>query len=146
MRKDCILAPIPAADYAKHKEELFLIPDIAISSKGEVGSVLLFGKVPIKDMKNIALPTDSATSRALLQFLLKSMNYNVNYDEMGPDLDTMLDRCDGCLLIGDRALDAAKQHPELIMMDLGDEWKKICLLYTSPSPRDQRGSRMPSSA
>ena len=25
-------------------------------------------------------------------------------------------------------------------------WNKICLLYTSPSPRDQRGSRMPSSA
>ena len=25
-------------------------------------------------------------------------------------------------------------------------WKLICLLYTSPSPRDQRGSRMPSSA
>ena len=24
--------------------------------------------------------------------------------------------------------------------------KKACLLYTSPSPRDQRGSRMPSSA
>ena len=23
---------------------------------------------------------------------------------------------------------------------------KVCLLYTSPSPRDQRGSRMPSSA
>ena len=26
------------------------------------------------------------------------------------------------------------------------EEDKICLLYTSPSPRDQRGSRMPSSA
>ena len=25
-------------------------------------------------------------------------------------------------------------------------WVKACLLYTSPSPRDQRGSRMPSSA
>ena len=25
-------------------------------------------------------------------------------------------------------------------------WGKSCLLYTSPSPRDQRGSRMPSSA
>ena len=24
--------------------------------------------------------------------------------------------------------------------------EKACLLYTSPSPRDQRGSRMPSSA
>ena len=26
------------------------------------------------------------------------------------------------------------------------DWVKLCLLYTSPSPRDQRGSRMPSSA
>ena len=25
-------------------------------------------------------------------------------------------------------------------------WSETCLLYTSPSPRDQRGSRMPSSA
>ena len=33
--------------------------------------------------------------------------------------------------------------------DVGMEFPKVeitCLLYTSPSPRDQRGSRMPSSA
>ena len=30
------------------------------------------------------------------------------------------------------------------VMKLGQ--KKACLLYTSPSPRDQRGARMPSSA
>ena len=31
--------------------------------------------------------------------------------------------------------------------DLGfSSYVRICLLYTSPSPRDQRGSRMPSSA
>ena len=32
---------------------------------------------------------------------------------------------------------------------VGGTWRslfKYCLLYTSPSPRDQRGSRMPSSA
>ena len=28
----------------------------------------------------------------------------------------------------------------------GGDYKQLCLLYTSPSPRDQRGSRMPSSA
>ena len=33
---------------------------------------------------------------------------------------------------------------DLIKDPLGDP--KDCLLYTSPSPRDQRGSRMPSSA
>ena len=31
-------------------------------------------------------------------------------------------------------------------MDVHCEGIKNCLLYTSPSPRDQRGSRMPSSA
>ena len=30
--------------------------------------------------------------------------------------------------------------------DLFDHYDYTCLLYTSPSPRDQRGSRMPSSA
>ena len=29
---------------------------------------------------------------------------------------------------------------------LADDERSGCLLYTSPSPRDQRGSRMPSSA
>ena len=35
---------------------------------------------------------------------------------------------------------------ELIWFLAGDTNIKYCLLYTSPSPRDQRGSRMPSSA
>ena len=34
---------------------------------------------------------------------------------------------------------------ELEALFLSD-WLLACLLYTSPSPRDQRGSRMPSSA
>ena len=29
---------------------------------------------------------------------------------------------------------------------LGGSWERTCLLYTSPSPRDKRQSRMPSSA
>ena len=35
-------------------------------------------------------------------------------------------------------------EPDLIVLDV--KMPDICLLYTSPSPRDQRGSRMPSSA
>ena len=33
-----------------------------------------------------------------------------------------------------------------LVSDQGKEFNNSCLLYTSPSPRDQRGSRMPSSA
>ena len=32
------------------------------------------------------------------------------------------------------------------MLSKSSAWLWLCLLYTSPSPRDQRGSRMPSSA
>ena len=37
-----------------------------------------------------------------------------------------------------------KSEFEIFLADVGD--KKICLLYTSPSPRDRSSSRMPSSA
>ena len=35
-------------------------------------------------------------------------------------------------------------NPDLI--NAADELSKLCLLYTSPSPRDRQKSRMPSSA
>ena len=46
------------------------------------------------------------------------------------------------------ANDIICQHLELLTPKLPiiSEENKDCLLYTSPSPRDQRGSRMPSSA
>ena len=125
LRKDCIIAPIPAADYAKNSDELVLIPDLAISSKGEVGSVLLFGSVNVEDMKSIALPSDSATSVALLRHLIKLRGLNPEFIEMGPDLEGMLDKCDGCLLIGDRALEESSDNPKLVKMDLGSEWRKV---------------------
>ena len=37
-------------------------------------------------------------------------------------------------------------YTETISTAQGVMKRTICLLYTSPSPRDQRGSRMPSSA
>tara|TARA_B110000495_G_C22901422_1_gene526048 strand:- start:142 stop:930 length:789 start_codon:yes stop_codon:yes gene_type:complete len=125
LRKDCIIAPIPAADYAKHSENLVLIPDLAISSKGEVGSVLLFGSMEISEMKSIALPSDSATSATLLRHLIEIRKLSPKYIEMGPDLDGMLEKCDGCLLIGDRALESASTHPNLVKMDLGSEWLHV---------------------
>ena len=42
-----------------------------------------------------------------------------------------------------------REQKKVIKKELKSKTKKIakgCLLYTSPSPRDQRGSRMPSSA
>ena len=121
LRRDCITAPIPAADFAKHSAELLLIPKLGIVSKGDVGSVILFGTRPIEQMRDVALPSDSSTSRALLQWILKLKNLDPKFREMGPDLSAMLNESDGALLIGDRALIAARDFPELVKLDLGAE-------------------------
>ena len=54
-----------------------------------------------------------------------------------PDFDLDCDEVPEDLTVGFTALDAES---------IGDNLAYTCLLYTSPSPRDQRGSRMPSSA
>ena len=54
--------------------------------------------------------------------------------------------------IGDNKIAVIKAVREITPLglkeakDLVESAPKACLLYTSPSPRDQRGSRMPSSA
>ena len=95
LKKDCIIAPIPAADYANHHDKLLLLPGLGIASKGKVGSVLLFGNREIEEMRDVALPTDSSTSRKLLMYLFKSKGIDPRAVEMGPDLEKMLKRCDG---------------------------------------------------
>lgn len=125
IRKDCLTAPIPSADYAKYHDHLVLMPDLGIVSRGEVGSVILFGSRSIESMRDIALPSDSSTSKKLLGWILKHRGIDPKTIEMGPDISTMLERCDGALLIGDRALSAAVQYPQIVQLDLGAEWTRI---------------------
>jgi len=122
LRGECLIAPIPLADFVKNIDTLQAIDSIGIASDGGVGSVLLFGDRPIEEMRDVAVPTDSSTSRTLLPWLLSRRGRKPRLIEMGPDLETMLDRCDGALIIGDRAIDEADINPSLIRMDLGAEW------------------------
>ena len=125
LRKDCITAPIPTADYASNMGKLSLIRDIGIVGRESVGSVLLFGNRPIETMRDIALPSDSSTSNMLMRWILKQRSLDPKYVKMGPDMDSMLDECDGALIIGDRAIAAAINNPDLVRMDLGREWAEI---------------------
>ena len=125
LRRDCITAPIPTADYASNVDKLSLIRDIGIVGRESVGSVLLFGNRPIETMRDIALPSDSSTSNMLMRWIIKQRGLDPKYVKMGPDIDSMLDECDGALIIGDRAIAAAIINPDLVRMDLGREWAEI---------------------
>ena len=60
---------------------------------------------------------------------------------LGNNTDGALDE----LRLFDRELSAVEVESRFVELVEGGVLN-ICLLYTSPSPRDQRGSRMPSSA
>jgi len=121
------LAPIPAIEYARHAEELVLLPDIAISSDGEVQSILLLSKVPANELTGctVALTNTSRTSQVLARILLaKHWDATPTYVEMPPDLPAMLRDADAALLIGDEALRAYWESPLGVhVYDLGTEWK-----------------------
>ena len=75
-------------------------------------------------MRDIAFPTDSSTSKRLLRWYLGEQGLDPRCIDLGPDLKSMLQQCDGALLIGDRALRAASEYPSLVQLDLGAEWTR----------------------
>jgi len=120
------LAPIPAIEYARHADRLVLLPDIAISSEGEVQSILLLSKVPVAELsgRTVALTSTSRTSQVLCRVLLeKRWDVRPRYVQMPPDLPAMLRDADAALLIGDEALRAYWDTPlDVHVYDLGREW------------------------
>jgi len=123
---DLDIAPIPAIEYARHADELMLLPDIAISSDGEVQSILLLSKTPADELDGgvVALTNASRTSQVLARILLaKRWGVSPAYVQMPSDLGGMLRDADAALLIGDDALRAYWQTPpHLHSYDLGTEW------------------------
>lgn len=119
------IAPIPSIEYARHADRFVLLPDIAISSDGEVQSILLLTKNAVEglDGRTVALTNTSRTSQVLARVLL-ARHWGVfpTYTEMPPDLATMMREADAALLIGDDALRAYWQPTDLLKYDLGAEW------------------------
>jgi len=111
---------IPAAAYAEIPG-LQILPEVAIASRREVRSILLVSRVPIDQVRSVALDTSSMTSVALTKILLeKWMGGGRTYVPMAPDIDKMLVEHDAGLLIGDPALkiDRKRYHT----LDLAEEW------------------------
>lgn len=120
---------IPAISY-QSIPDLQVIPDVAIAAKGAVRSILLVSKVPLEEIRSVALDTSSRTSVALLHVLFAKYwlptgatghaSSLPEFVPMDPDLQSMLSACDAALLIGDPALtvDRTRYH----VLDLAQEW------------------------
>jgi len=122
------IAILPSVEYASQRN-YFIIPNISISSKGKAGSILLFAKKEVQDIKTISLDKSSRTSAALLKILcLEKFKISPGFTQMNPDLETMLSENDAALVIGDNALFASAYFKDLVAADLGQEWYEMTSL------------------
>jgi len=119
------MAPISAFSYGEHWKDYAMLPNLSVSTRGRVGSILLFSKVALKDLDGltVALTDTSATSVNLTKILLQHY-YGVNpsYLTMPSDLQGMFAKADAALLIADAAIQAALLHPDCYIYDLGEQW------------------------
>jgi chorismate dehydratase len=118
------LSPISAFFYAKHANELALMPNICIGSRRNVWSVILASPMPPEALDNvpIAVTTESASGRNLLRVLLeRRYGVRANFVETADPLGSA-QAGRPTLLIGDLAIDAQLALPPHRIYDLGALW------------------------
>ncbi|TCS84142.1 menaquinone biosynthetic enzyme MqnA/MqnD family protein [Tepidibacillus fermentans] len=124
------MGAISAFAYAEQAENYVLLPNLSVSAYGRVGSISLFLKSDLEDIKNkkIALTNTSATSVHLVKIILEGfLDGKPEYITMEPDLEQMMKVADAALLIGDEALTQGWENgrtQKYQVIDLGEEWKK----------------------
>lgn len=118
------LGLIPAIEYLRG--DYVIVPDLAIASDGEIASVAIFTRVPIDQVKTLALDISSRTSVALTRVLCaKRWGIAPSFTPADPDLATMLGRADAALMIGDPALRIDPRKHDAAKIDLGSEWRAL---------------------
>jgi len=116
-------------EYARHTDDYIVVPDVSISSTGDVGSILLFSKRPIEKLggRLVSVSSASATSTVMLKVLMRHA-YGVDalYEPRAPELSGMLDGAEAALVIGDEALKEriALKDANLRVYDLGGIWRE----------------------
>jgi len=128
-------ALVPVVEYlARPVYRIF--PGICISSYGEVRSIRLYHRRPLREAKLVAIDSSSRTSALLTKLLFADLWLGTpRYVETSPEASLAIvesengtvlggDAPDAVLLIGDAAL-AAKPGPGWDCSDLGTEWTRM---------------------
>jgi len=125
------LAPISSIEYARNAECLRILPRLCVSSEGAVDSIQLVSRVPLEQVRRIAVTPESATSVVLTKVLLPEAEH--------VPLAEGEDEAEAKLLIGDAALRSAFEDPTP-HHDLGRLWLErtglpmVFAVWAAPEP------------
>jgi chorismate dehydratase len=103
---------------------LAVLPGCAIAATHEVRSVLLVSRVPVAEIRTLALDENSRTSAALVRLLLAA-RYGIEPElrAAAPRVEEMLATSDAALVIGDPALRVDRERH--VVLDLAGEWLEL---------------------
>ena len=131
------LGLIPSIEYLRAPggpDAYRVVPDLGVTSRGEVASVALFTTREMRDVRSISLDTSSRTSIALTRVMCaRVFGIAPSFEAHAPELPEMLAGADAALMIGDKALfldsgpvwlgsGAAAKTVHVEKIDLGAEW------------------------
>ena len=136
-----------AHELAKSRENLQIPPFVSIGGSSEGPGFLGMSWAPFSvnangDVRNLdmGISPDRLTRRMQALAMLESGFIKQNRGTAAAEHAKVLDKTLNLMTSEQMQAFKAEQEPQSVRERYG------CLLYTSPSPRDQRGSRMPSSA
>ena len=122
------VAPISSIEYARNADRVRLLPRLCVSSEGAVDSIQLVSRVPLEQVRTVAVTPESATSVVLTRVLLPE----AEHVPLGEPADAKL-------LIGDAALKSAFEDPTP-HYDLGRLWRErtglpmVFAVWAAPEP------------
>jgi len=120
------ISPVSSIEYARHADLYYVVPDLSISSFGEVKSVLLLSRFPVEQLsgKKILVSSQSHTSVGLLKILSK-LRFGLEpvFEPAAfSGLSETPELPDGFLAIGDEALRLKRSGIFPHVLDLGTAW------------------------
>jgi chorismate dehydratase len=122
------LAPISSIAWARNADRLRILPRLCVGSEGAVDSIQLVSRVPLEQVRTVAVTPESATSVVLTKVLLPG----AGHVPLGEDAEAKL-------LIGDAALKSAFEDPTP-HYDLGRLWLErtglpmVFAVFAAPEP------------
>jgi len=119
------ISVISSYEYILNSEKYLLLPNLSISAKKKVFSVLFLSNVPIHQLhrKDVWLTKSSMTSKELLKYILKEV-YGVepNYRYYSLKEGNLPKNPTALLVIGDDALKFSQVKKFPFVYDLAEEW------------------------
>ena len=96
-------------------------------------------------MKILILCTGNSCRSQMAHGFLQSFDKDLTVCSAGTEASGKLN-AKAVNAMAEAGIDISHHTSDSVSTYLGEEWDYVCLLYTSPSPRDRQKSRMPSSA